>query len=216
MEYSSPSSAHFLFTLLRELLVDLFAISFIPFAFEDVSSTVRERRTGCVFVRLVFVILFCMKQAIVDYHNHLIPKMVKFTIKNASEEEASFGLMIYRKKDAKETDPTTDQYIVFATNMKYSDAKKIYRKIPLEYKKRWGIETGFRVQNTIKAMTTSQNYTIRIIYRMLSVIIYNLWQLANILLAAELMVKLKDPLIKLTHLARIFRLEIETPPWQPQ
>jgi hypothetical protein len=44
----------------------------------------------------------------------------------------------------------------------------------------------------------------------------NLWQLANILLAAELMVKLKDPLIKLTHLARIFRLEIETPPWQPQ
>jgi IS4 transposase len=86
----------------------------------------------------------------------------------------------------------------------------------LEYKKRWGIETGFRVQNTIKAMTTSQNYTIRIIYRMLSMIIYNLWQLANILLAAELMVKLKDPLIKLTHLARIFRLEVETPPWQPQ
>jgi IS4 transposase len=157
-----------------------------------------------------------VKQAIVDYHNHLIPKMVKFTIKNASEEEASFGLMIYRKKDAKETDPTTDQYIVFATNMKYSDAKKLYRKIPLEYKKRWGIETGFRVQNTIKAMTTSQNYTIRIIYRMLSMIIYNLWQLANILLAAELMVKLKDPLIKLTHLARIFRLEVETPPWQPQ
>jgi IS4 transposase len=113
-----------------------------------------------------------VKQAIVDYHNQLIPKMVKFTIKNASEEEASFGLMIYRKKDAKETDPTTDQYIVFATNMKYSDAKKLYRKIPLEYKKRWGIETGFRVQNTIKAMTTSQNYTIRIIYRMLSMIIY--------------------------------------------
>jgi IS4 transposase len=70
----------------------------------------------------------------------------------------------------------------------------------LEYKKRGEIESGFRVQNTVKAMTTSQNYTIRHIYQMLSVIIYNLWQLANILLAAKLMVKLEDPLIKLTHL----------------
>jgi hypothetical protein len=72
------------------------------------------------------------------------------------------------------------------------------------------------MQNTVKAMTTSQNYTIRIVYQMLSVIIYNLWQLANILLALELMVKLEDPLIKLTHLARIFRLEIEMPSWQHQ
>jgi IS4 transposase len=144
--------------------------------------------------------------------------MVKFKIRNSREEEASFGLMIYRKKkkDAKETDPIPDQYIVFATNMKYSEARKLYRKIPLEYKKRWGIETGFRVQNMVKAMTTSRNYTIRIVYQMLSVIIYNLWQLANILLALELMVKLEDPLIKLTHLARIFRLEIEMPSWQHQ
>lgn len=158
------------------------------------------------------------KQAIVDYHHHLIPKMVKkFQIRNSQKEVASFGLLIYRKKDAKETDPIPDQYMVFATNMKYSEARKLYRKIPLEYKKRWGIESGFRVQKSIKAMTTSQNYTIRIIYQMLSVIIYNLWQLTNILLAAELMVKeLEAPLIKLTHVARIFRLEIEMPSWQPK
>lgn len=154
-----------------------------------------------------------MKQAIVDYHNHLIPKMVKFKIRNSKEEEASFGLMIYKKKEA---NPIPDQYIVFATNMRYSEARKLYRKIPLEYKKRWGVETGFRVQKSIKAMTTSQNYTIRIVYQMLSVIIYNLWQLANILLAAELMVKLREPLIKLTHLARMFRLEIEMHSWQPK
>lgn len=47
--------------------MDLFAISFIPFAFEDVSSTVRERRTGCVFVRLVFVILFCMTAGVISW-----------------------------------------------------------------------------------------------------------------------------------------------------
>jgi hypothetical protein len=152
-----------------------------------------------------------VKQAIENYHNHLIPKMVKkFTIRNSREEEASFGLTVHKNKHAKEIDPICEQYIVFATNMKYSEAKKLYWQLPLEYKKRWGIETGFRVQNQVKAMTTSQNYTVRIIYQMLSVIIYNLWQLANILLALELKIKLlKNPIIKLVHLGRIFRQCIE-------
>src|SRR5487761_580445 len=158
-----------------------------------------------------------MKRTIEDYHNCLIPSTSKFTIRNSMEKEACFSLMIYKKKDAKETDPISEQYFVFATNMHYSDARKLYPKIPLEYKMRWGIETGFRVQNTIKALTTSQNYAIRTIYEMLSIIIYNLWQLANILLALELKIKLlKKPLIKLTHLGRIFRLSIERsnePPW---
>jgi hypothetical protein len=39
--------------------------------------------------------------------------MLKFTIRNSKEEEeeeeASFGLMIYRRKDAKQTDPISDQ-----------------------------------------------------------------------------------------------------------
>lgn len=76
------------------------------------------------------------------YHNHLTPKMMTFRIRNSGEEESSFGLMIYRKKAAKEKDPISDQYIVFATNMKYSKARKLYRKIPLEYKKGRGIESG--------------------------------------------------------------------------
>jgi hypothetical protein len=95
---------------------------------------------------------------------------------------------------------------VFAINVKYSKAREALQKGFLRSTRQdGGIETGFRVQNTVNAMTTSQNYTIRIIYQMLSVIIYNLWQLANILLAVELLtVRLKAPLIKLTHLARIF------------
>ncbi len=71
-----------------------------------------------------------MKLAIEDYHNQLIPKMLRFTVRNSREEVASFGLMIYRKKDAKETDQIPNQYIVFATNMKYSEARKLYRRIP--------------------------------------------------------------------------------------
>jgi hypothetical protein len=47
---------------------------------------------------------------------------------------------------------------------------------------------------------------------MLSVIVYNVWQLANILLAIELkMVVLRKPLIKLTQLVRVIRMQIEYP-----
>jgi hypothetical protein len=62
---------------------------------------------------------------------------VKFTIRNSKEkeeEEASFNLLTYTKRDAKETDAISGQYIIFATNMRYSEARRLYRKIPLEYK----------------------------------------------------------------------------------
>jgi hypothetical protein len=88
-------------------------------------------------------------------------KMVKkFKIRNSKkEEEASFRLMIYRKKkNSKErqirfpinTSPSLPTWNI------HSKARKLYRKIPLEYKMRWGIETGFRMKNTVKAMKTSQ------------------------------------------------------------
>lgn len=152
-----------------------------------------------------------IKHAIEEYHNRKIPSMARFSIRNAQEKQASFGLIIHPKKDAKETGPTHEQYIVFATNMPYGDALRLYARIPDEYRKRWGIETGFRVQNTIEAKTTSPNYTVRLIYQMLSIIIYNIWQLANIILARELMVKLSRPLIKITDMVRTFRRTIESP-----
>jgi putative transposase len=150
-----------------------------------------------------------IKRVIEDYHNHLIPNMVKLTMRRDNGEEASFGLIIHPKKDAKDPDPIHERYIVFATNMKYSEAFKLYPEIPEEYRKRWGVETGFRVQNTIKAKTTSTNYTIRLLYHMLSTILYNIWMLANITLMLQLKRELTKPLIKLTQMTRIFRLKIE-------
>lgn len=142
--------------------------------------------------------------------------MVKFSIRNALEQQAFFGLMIYpKKKGAKDTDPTHERYIVFATNMRYREAFRLFPEIPDEYRRRWGIETGYRVQNQIKAMTTSTNFTVRAVYQMLSVILYNVWVLANIVLAEKLRKKLKTPMIKLTQMKRMFRCRIEFPERPP-
>lgn len=124
---------------------------------------------------------------------------------------------IHTKKGAKETEPIHERYIAFATNMNHKEVFKLYPKIPEEYRKRWGIETGFRAQNTIKAKTTSPNYTITLIYHMLSTILYNIWILANITLLQQLKKELTRPIIKLTHLTRTFRhnIELNKPPYPP-
>ena len=156
-----------------------------------------------------------IRRAIEDHHQGLIPGMVKFSIRNAAEQRASFGLMIHPREDSKQSDPIHEQYIVFATNMPHKEAFRLFPEIPEEYRRRWGIETGYRVQNQVKAKTTSTNFTVRLVYRMLSVVLYNAWVLANIMLAIILGIELRRPIIKLTELKRVIRLRIEWPMMPP-
>ena len=64
---------------------------------------------------------------------------------------------------------------VFATNMDISPEKllKLYRK-------RWGIETGYRMIRKFLARTTSKRHNIRLLYFYLAILLYNMWVLMNI------------------------------------
>ncbi len=73
---------------------------------------------------------------------------------------------------------------VFATNISFdeNDAKLAERLLML-YSKRWGIETSYRVKkHSFRGKTTSKDYKIRLFYFMFSVLLYNLWILADILI----------------------------------
>ncbi len=48
------------------------------------------------------------------------------------------------------------------------------------FKKRWGIETGYRMIRKFLAKTTSRRYTIRLLYFYLAVLLYNFWVLLNL------------------------------------
>jgi len=83
---------------------------------------------------------------------------------------------------------------VFATNMHLdeNDVNRSYRLFNL-YSKRWGIETSYRVQkHSFRGKTTSKNYIIRLFYFMFSVLLYNLWILADILLQLHVFGYVKD------------------------
>lgn len=73
---------------------------------------------------------------------------------------------------------------VFATNENYdpNDVALLERLFD-KYGKRWGIETSYRVKkHSYLPKTTSKNYYIRLFYFMFSVLLYNLWILADVLL----------------------------------
>ena len=96
-------------------------------------------------------------------------------VKNFKMKNTTFNLVIDEKDGEKR---------VFATNLTFSenDTKIIDRLFQL-YSKRWGIETSYRVKkHSFRPKTTSKNYKIRLFYFMFSVLLYNLWILADILI----------------------------------
>ena len=61
---------------------------------------------------------------------------------------------------------------VFVTNMEFTDFVK-YKKL---YKKRWNIETGFRVQDEATIKTKSTDIRVRYFLFLAAMLLYNMWK----------------------------------------
>jgi hypothetical protein len=95
-------------------------------------------------------------------------------------KDVKFNLVIVEE----ELKDGTIEKRAFATNEVYNenDVTLAERLFDL-YGKRWGIETSYRVKkHSYLPKTTSKNYLIRLFYFMFSVLLYNLWILADILI----------------------------------
>jgi len=62
---------------------------------------------------------------------------------------------------------------VFVTNMEFADIVKYIRL----YKKRWNIETGFRMQDEAQIKTKSKRIEIRYFYFLVALLLYNCWKI---------------------------------------
>jgi len=101
-----------------------------------------------------------------------------FSIRDSHQvEEASFTMVVCWSRRQKKLIP-------FATNVEEGASRRLVRKIPKEYRRRWGIETSFRKVKEVYGMTTSPSPAIRLAYFMTAMILYNLWQAINLTLAA--------------------------------
>ena len=82
----------------------------------------------------------------------------------------------------------------FATNEIFDENDvNLAERLFILYGKRWGIETSYKVKKqSFLAKTTSKNYQIRIFYFLFSVLLYNLWLLADMLIWLSLFGKVEE------------------------
>jgi hypothetical protein len=100
-----------------------------------------------------------------------------YTLKKG-KDSATFTMVIV----VESPENSDDEWDVFtyATNITVTYFNAV--EIADSYRSRWGIETGYRVKENIRGKTCSPGYAIRLFLQLLSILLYNLWQLCNILL----------------------------------
>lgn len=69
------------------------------------------------------------------------------------------------------------------------------KRLSKDYRMRWGIETGYIGVEGFRARTTSRNHSLRLLYFFYSLMLYNVWLIANLTLAKRFSKILEEPLI---------------------
>lgn len=74
-------------------------------------------------------------------------------------------------------DKGNNEYFLFATNLEVKSTSQFIKIIPEEYKKRWNIETGYKIKNVFKIRTCSKSPVVRILFFLFQCLLYNILNL---------------------------------------
>jgi hypothetical protein len=82
-------------------------------------------------------------------------------------------------------DKGNNEYHLFATNLPVNNASDFIKKIPEEYRKRWNIETGYRVKNAFKIRTCSKSPVARSLFFLIQCLLYNIESLLKLVIEID-------------------------------
>jgi hypothetical protein len=82
-------------------------------------------------------------------------------------------------------DKGNNEYHLFATNLPVNNASDFVKKIPEEYRKRWNIETGYRVKNAFKIRTCSKSHIARSLFFLIQCLLYNIESLLKLVIEID-------------------------------
>jgi len=81
-------------------------------------------------------------------------------------------------------DDVDDEFVAFITNRELTRWQA--RRVGATYKRRWGIETSYRVTDDFLPKTASTDFALRQYYYQMAVLLYNVWVLVNAVVAESL------------------------------
>ena len=117
-----------------------------------------------------------IKKTIIEHHEGTRKFVSRFTISNKFKKKFTFTLVITRSKKYGDSKVNIiEWYHVFATNLSAGQALKEITTLPEEYRKRWGIETGYRQIEQVRARTTSRDVLFRTVLFYTALFMYNMW-----------------------------------------
>jgi len=120
-----------------------------------------------------------VKKEIMEYYRSGEGRVRRFSLRRGGER-VGFNMTIHRlRRSKKGLRNILELYGAFATNLGPKKAAEAWRWIPEEYRRRWGVETGFRVEKGFRAKTTSTCEEVREVYHQYAVVLENLWTLHN-------------------------------------
>ncbi len=77
------------------------------------------------------------------------------------------------------------EYFLFATNLVVNSVSEFIKKIPEEYRKRWNIETEYRVKNIFKIRTCSKSPVVRTLFFLIQCLLHNVLNLLKSVLEID-------------------------------
>ena len=123
--------------------------------------------------------------------------ITEYMMRSATGETATCTLFIV-------WDDGKKRWLPFITNLCVDERNR--GVLAEAYRKRWGIETSYRMKNQFRAKTCSRCYAVRYVLYMLSLCMYNLWVLLNIIHAEYLGVAPAEPTITVDRF--VFKMRI--------
>jgi hypothetical protein len=142
-----------------------------------------------------------IKEAIKEHAQGKRKKVSAYTLVPSERREVGpFNLVILPRKGSEDESDPLKKYIAFATNIPRRFVVWNVRRLPDDYRRRWGIETGYSGIEGLRARTTSKNHALRLLYFYYALILYNAWLLANLIIAREFSKILTRPIIQMQTL----------------
>ena len=103
----------------------------------------------------------------------------RYTMHSPKYGSVTVCIVICRKANSEDYDKIEDKYVVLCTNMPVDRISACMDALPVMYRQRWQIETGYRLIEQGYAKTHSRNFATRLFVFSMSLVYNNLWVLVN-------------------------------------